>query len=65
MRKGDKTTLSVTYEPSDTNDDKTLVWMTDNPSVIDVDMKTGEVTALTEGKASVIVQTRNYKNKTS
>ena len=61
MRKGDKTTLSVTYSPSDTNDDKTLVWMTDNPSVIDVDMKTGEVTALNEGQANVIVQTRNYK----
>lgn len=54
-------TLIATINPSDTSDDKTLLWTSSNPSVASVSQN-GEVKALANGKTTITVTTSNQKS---
>ncbi|MBS7217335.1 MAG: Ig-like domain-containing protein, partial [[Clostridium] spiroforme] len=56
-------TLVATVNPSDTTDDKTLTWKSNNPEVATVDQE-GKVTAIKEGSATITVTTVNGKEAT-
>ena len=56
-------TLVATINPSDTTDDKTLTWKSNNPEVATVDQE-GKVTAIKEGSATITVTTVNGKEAT-
>ena len=51
MFNGDTTTLSVSYNPSTTTDDKTIKWSTSNSKVATV--SNGKITAVGEGEAII------------
>ena len=51
MFNGDTTTLSVSYNPSTTTDDKTIKWSTSNSKVATV--SNGKITAVGEGEATI------------
>ena len=53
-------TLQATINPSDTTDDKKLVWTSSNPDVATVD-EDGNVTGLSLGEATITVETSNGK----
>lgn len=52
LKKGTSETLTVTYDPEDTTDSKTVIWTSSDTSVASVD-KNGKVTALKDGKATI------------
>ena len=56
-------TLVATINPSDTTDDKTLTWKSNNPEVATVDQE-GKVTAIKEGTTTITVTTVNGKEAT-
>ena len=56
-------TLVATINPSDTTDDKTLTWKSNNPEVATVDQE-GKVTAVKEGTTTITVTTVNGKEAT-
>ena len=55
-----KETLIATINPSNTTDDKTLVWESDDPSVVTVSQD-GTITAQASGKAIITVTSINGK----
>ena len=56
-------TLVATINPSDTTDDTTLTWKSNNPEVATVDQE-GKVTAVKEGTTTITVTTVNGKEAT-
>ena len=54
LPKGSKKRLSVEFTPSNATDD--VVWTSSDPEVATVDAKTGEVTAVASGTATIKVQ---------
>ena len=60
LTKGTSETLQATINPSDTTDDKKLVWTSSNPDVATVD-EDGNVTGLSLGEATITVETSNGK----
>lgn len=63
LDEGVSQTLRATINPSDTTDDKTLTWKSNNPEVATVDQE-GKVTAIKEGSATITVTTVNGKEAT-
>lgn len=57
---GEDEDLVVTYNPTDTNDDKTVLWTTSNAEIATVN--NGKVTAITPGKVTI---TATVGNKTA
>lgn len=55
---GDSSTLSVTYNPSNTTDDKTVTWSTSNSKVATV--SNGKITAVGEGTAAITAKVGGY-----
>jgi len=55
--------LSVTFNPEDTTDDKTVTWSSSNPAVATVD-ENGKVTAVATGSAKITATTANGKTAT-
>ena len=51
LNKGESYNLTVTYNPENTTDDKTVVWTTSNKNVVTV--KNGKITAIGEGEATI------------
>lgn len=58
LDEGVSQTLRATINPSDTTDDKTLIWKSSNTNVATVDQE-GKVTAVKEGVATITVTTVN------
>jgi C1A family cysteine protease len=56
LQAGDTASLSVSYDPSDTTDDKTVSWRSDNTSVAKVS-DNGTVTAVAAGTVTVTAST--------
>jgi len=65
INKGDNTTLSVTVTPANAEEDKTVTWSSDNPSVASVDANTGVVTGNAKGTAVITGTLKNGKSVTS
>ena len=57
LAEGENTTLNATITPSDTTDDRTLIWSSDAPEVAVVNG--GVVTAIAPGTATITVTTSN------
>ena len=57
--KGDSTTLSVSYSPSNTTDNKTVTWSSSNTNVATV--SNGKVTAVGKGEATITAQVGSFK----
>lgn len=57
LTEGENTTLNATITPSDTTDDRTLIWSSDAPEVAVVNG--GVVTAIAPGIATITVTTSN------
>lgn len=55
---GDSATLSVTYNPSTTTDDKTVTWSSSNTKVATV--SNGKITAVGEGTATITAKVGNF-----
>lgn len=58
ITKGETLQLSVSYDPEDTTDTKSVAWSSDKPSVASVD-ENGLVTALADGAAVITAETPN------
>ena len=58
--KGDKNTLSVSYLPYNTTDDKTVVWSSSNNDVATVD-ESGNVTAVGAGTAVITAKVGSFQ----
>ncbi len=58
MFAGDSTTLKVSFNPSNTTDDKTVVWTSSNKKVATV--SNGKITAVGEGSAIITAKVGNY-----
>lgn len=52
IRKGTTTQLSVTFDPEDTTDNKTISWSSDDPEIASVDQN-GRVTAIADGSTTI------------
>ena len=52
IRKGTTTQLSVTFDPEDTTDNKTISWSSDDPEIASVDQN-GLVTAIADGSTTI------------
>lgn len=61
--KGDSTQLSVTYNPVDTTDDKTITWSSNPVGVVDVSQN-GVVIGKSAGKATITATTKTGKQAT-
>lgn len=59
MFDGDTTTLSVSYNPSTTTDDRTVTWTTSNTKVATVS-KDGKITAVGAGTATITAKVGNF-----
>ena len=57
MKKGERVTLHVTYDPEDTISDKTIIWNVADPSVATVE--NGTVTAIGGGETAVSAHVGN------
>lgn len=57
---GEKRTLTATVKPKETLDKK-LYWNTYQPSILNVDHETGEITALASGYAAVVCHVNNKR----
>lgn len=55
---GDSATLSVTYNPSTTTDDRTVTWSSSNTKVATV--SNGKITAVGEGTATITAKVGNF-----
>lgn len=55
LNRGDKTQYTVSFNPNDTTDDKTLTWESSDPTIATVD-KDGNVEALKEGTTTITVK---------
>lgn len=55
---GDSSTLSVTYNPSTTTDDRTVTWSSSNTKVATV--SNGKITAVGEGTATITAKVGNF-----
>ena len=60
IKVGETAQLNATISPSDTTDDKTVIWKTSNSSVATVD-ETGIVTAIGEGTCKIYAYAGDYK----
>ena len=58
LKQGSTDTLTVTYTPGDTTDDKTVTWTSDNEEVATV--SGGTVSALKEGTATITATVGSY-----
>lgn len=58
MFDGDTATLSVSYNPSTTTDDKTVTWTSSNTKVATV--SNGKITAVGEGTATITAKVGNF-----
>lgn len=63
IKVGESKTLHVSYNPQDTTSSKELTWSSSNPTVVKVD-STGRITALSEGTATISVDSKYYYNVT-
>lgn len=52
IRKGATTQLSVTFNPEDTTDSRTITWSSDNPEIAEVNQN-GLVTAIADGTTTI------------
>lgn len=59
MFDGDTTTLSVSYNPSTTTDDRTVTWTSSNTKVATVS-KDGRITAIGAGTATITAKVGNF-----
>lgn len=59
MFDGDTTTLSVSYNPSTTTDDRTVTWTSSNTKVATVS-KDGKITAIGAGTATITAKVGNF-----
>ena len=59
MFDGDTTTLSVSYNPSTTTDDRTVTWNSSNTKVATVS-KDGKITAIGAGTATITAKVGNF-----
>ncbi len=57
--KNQSETLVVTYEPTDTTDDRTAKWASSDETIATVD-ESGKITALKEGTATITVQVGKF-----
>ena len=57
---GKKETLTVSYDPEDTTDSKTIIWTSSDKSIVSVDEK-GNVEGLKEGKATITAEVSGKK----
>lgn len=57
LLRGETTNLTVKYNPADTDDDKTVIWESSDPSVASVDETSGMITALKEGTVTITAKT--------
>lgn len=60
---GSSAALTVTYDPSDTTDDKTITWTSSNPGVASV--SSGTVTALAAGTATITASCNGHSSTSS
>lgn len=61
LKKGKTKVLKVTYNPSNTTEDRTINWTTNNSKVAKVDSN-GKVTAIGTGKTKIVATTKNGKS---
>lgn len=61
VNRGESLTLSVDFYPADTNDDKTIRWESDNPSIVSVE--DGALKALTAGETLVTAYCGDFSSK--
>lgn len=59
VHRGGTDTLTVSYNPENTTDDKKVDWTSSNPSVVSVDGN-GKITALKAGTAVITAKVGNY-----
>ncbi len=65
IKKGATKTLSVTYNPTNTTDDKTIKWSVENnDGIITLDEDTGKVTGLKEGEVTITAKSANSESIT-
>lgn len=62
VKRGDSVELTVRFSPEDTNDDRTLTWVSDDPAVASVD-ENGLVTAEGAGETLVTACCGEYSDK--
>ena len=62
IHKGESETLSVTYNPANTTDDRTVTWTSSDTSVATVD-GSGNVTAVKPGQAKIQAQVGNFTDE--
>lgn len=60
LKKGDKAMLAATIEPADATI-KSVLWSSSDPSVVEIDPVTGEMTALADGRAVVTATSSSNK----
>ena len=63
LNKGENETLTVTYNPENTTDDKTVTWSSNNEDAVTVS-KDGVITAVGAGKATITAQVGDKKATT-
>ena len=63
LNKGENETLTVTYHPENTTDDKTVTWSSNNEDAVTVS-KDGVITAVGSGKATITAQVGDKKATT-
>ena len=62
LKRGETAALSVSFFPEDTNDDRTLLWISDAPEVASVD-ENGVVTAENGGDALITVSCGEFSDR--
>ncbi len=65
INRGETDTLSVTYIPDNTTDDKTLTWTSADPTIASVDAVTGEITGVKEGIVEITATTKTIDEITN
>ncbi len=63
LNKGENKTLTVTYNPENTTEDKTVTWSSNNEEAVTVS-KDGVITAIGAGKATITAQVGDKKATT-
>ena len=62
--RGDTKVLEVIVNPTDVEDDTTVIWSSSNPEIASVDKVTGMITAIKEGTVEIIARTNVVDKKT-
>ena len=62
VKRGDTAQLTVSFSPADTNDDRTLEWVSDDPEVATVD-EDGLVTAVGPGETLITASCGEFSDK--